>query len=230
MAETSKFAVVGLGRFGSRLAVSLSESGAEVIAVDRNPRLVESLCDRVTLAVRLDSTVEEALRAQGIGQVDAAIVAIGEDFESTALTVATLKAIGVPQIFARAETDTQARILSKIGADAIINPEREAASRWAHRFMLPNLQQYIELGEGHSMIYTTAPSAFHNKTLADLQLRVNYGVNLVAINRRAPDRAKEREGATTQVVYVPTAGTTILPDDVLVLVGSNDGLSSLPSD
>ena len=230
MAEISKFAVVGLGRFGSRLAVSLTESGAEVIAVDRNPRLVESLRDSVTVAVRLDGTVEEALRAQGIGQVDAAIVAIGEDFESTALTVATLKTIGVPQIFARAETDIQARILSKIGADAIINPEREAASRWAHRLMLPNLSQYVELGEGHSMIYVTAPSAFHNKTLAELQLRVNHGVNLVAMKRRAPDRTEGQEGATAQAVYVPTAGTTILPGDVLVLVGSDESLSGLPSD
>lgn len=231
MAETQEFAVIGLGRFGSRLAVTLTNNGAEVIAIDRDARLVEAIRNDVTVAVRLDSTVEEALRAQGVDQVDAAIVGIGEDFESTVLTVATLKAIGVPKIFARAESDTQAKILADIGAATIINPERESAFRWAHRLMLPNLRQYVELGEGHSMIYTVAPPAFHNKTLLELQLRAKYGVNLVAINRTVRDRSKDPESRTAvQTISVPSAATTILPDDVLVLVGSNESLSNLPGD
>lgn len=224
--RTPKFAVIGLGRFGSRLAITLTRSGAEVIAVDRNPRLVEELRDEVTLAVRLDSTSEDALRAQGMQKVDAAIVAIGEDFESSALTVALLKELGVPCIYARAETAVQARILEKIGADAIINPESEAAARWAHRLMLPNLRQYVELGEGHSLIHTVAPAVFHGKSPLELGLRAKYGVNLVAI-QRAPTASKSADGG---VVYVPTADTRIEPGDVLILVGSNKSLADLPTD
>lgn len=229
MPVTQKFAVIGLGRFGRQLATTLAGNGAEVIAMDRNPDLVEELRDDVTLAVRLDSTSEDALKAQGVGDVDVAIVGIGEDFESAALTVATLKSLGVPKIFARAETDVQAKILARIGADAIINPERESASRWAHRLMLPNLRQYVELGEEHSMIYMVAPRMFHGKTLREVHLRANYGVNLVAIQRTVLDRSQD-PGApgTLQVIAVPTAETTILPDDVLVLVGSNEALGNLP--
>jgi trk system potassium uptake protein TrkA len=218
--------VIGLGRFGSRLAISLTRGGAEVIAVDRNPRLVEELRDEVTLAVRLDSTSDDALRAQGIPKVDAAIVAIGEDFESSALTVALLKELGVPVIYARAETLVQARILQKIGADAIINPESEAAARWAHRLMLPNLRQYVELSEGHSLIHTVAPATFHGKSPAELQLRAKYGVNLVAVQRASGNA----DSARRSVVYAPSANTRIEPGDVLVLVGSNENLAGLPSD
>jgi trk system potassium uptake protein TrkA len=211
------------------LATTLAGNGAEVIAMDRNPDLVEELRDDVTLAVRLDSTSEDALKAQGVGDVDVAIVGIGEDFESAALTVATLKSLGVPKIFARAETDVQAKILARIGADAIINPERESASRWAHRLTLPNLRQYVELGEGHSMIYMVAPRTFHGKTLREVHLRAKYGVNLVAIQRTILDRSKDPSSpAALEVVAVPTAETTILPDDVLVLVGSNEALAALP--
>ena len=228
--DTSKFAVIGLGRFGSRLAVTLAKNGAEVLAIDHDPKLVDAIRDDVTLAVRLDSTEEAALRAQGVEKVDAAIIAIGERFESTALTVATLKALGVPRIFARAHTDTQAKVLATLGADAVINPERESALRWAHRLMLPNLRQYVELGEGHSMVYTVAPAAFHNKTLLDLQLRGKYGVNLVAINRTVRDASSSPDAPpAAQVLSVPSATTPILPGDVLVLVGSNKSLSELPA-
>lgn len=234
MSATQKFAVIGLGRFGSRLATVLTENGAEVIAIDRDADLVESLRDAVTLAVRLDSTNEDALKAQGLDQVDAAIVAIGEDFESSALTVVTLKGLGVPQILARARTEIQAKILSEVGADAIVSPERESALRWAHRLMLPNLEQYVELGEGHSLIYVTAPSAFCNKSLVELELRKRYGVNLVAIKRAggpAPPTPAEGEPPppAPSIIAVPNANTTLLPGDVLILVGSNESISRLPA-
>jgi trk system potassium uptake protein TrkA len=228
VADTQKFAVIGLGRFGTHLALTLTESDAEVIAIDRNPQPVETIRDAVALAVRLDATNEDALRAQGIDRVDAAIVGIGEHFESAALTVASLKAIGVGRILARAETDTQARILAKIGADTIINPEKESASRWAHRLMLPNLSQYVELGEEHSMVYIHAPAAFCHRTPLQLELRSAFGVNLVAIKRRPV--APKGEPSSPDVLTVPQADTEILPDDVLILVGANQSLSRLPRD
>jgi len=226
-----KFAILGLGRFGDRLARSLVASGAEVIAIDRNGRPVEHLRDEVTLAVRLDSTDPEALQAQGVDQVDVAIVGIGEDFESAALTVAALHELGVRRIIARAMTELQGKILLRVGACEIAQPENESAMRWAHRLMLPNLSQYVELGEGHSMIYRSAPKSFHQEKLKDLDLRNKYGVNLVAIERRIMEKKKDSESGVEHVVLeIPFADTSILPTDTLVLIGSNESLAKLPAD
>jgi trk system potassium uptake protein TrkA len=227
----ARFAVIGLGRFGESLARALMAEGAEVVAIDKRSNLVERFRDEATLAVRLDSTDAEALRAQGVDEVDAAIVGIGEDFESAALTVATLKELEVARIYARAETEIQGKIMLKVGAHAVVSPHRESALRWAHRLMLPNLQQYIELGEGHSMIYVAAPSAFHNKTLLELRLRREYEVNLVAIKRTVTVGKDDGERSVVEsMLSVPMADTMILPDDVLVLVGHNEALSRLPKD
>ena len=225
-----RFAVIGLGRFGQQLARALTAGGVEVMAIDCAAELVEAVRDEVTLAVRLDSTDEEALEAQGIGQVDAAIVGIGEDFEATVLTVAVLKALDVPSIYARAENDIQARILARVGADDIVNPERESALRWAHRLTLPNLRQYIDLGQDHAIVYVTAPPLFHHKTLVESALRARHGVNLVAIKREVSVQTDSAAPTTAPVISVPRADTTILPDDVLILVGSNDALAKLPTE
>jgi trk system potassium uptake protein TrkA len=226
-----KFAVIGLGRFGRDLAVALAAGRGEVIAIDRDIKPVEEIRDEVTLAVRMDSTDEEALKAQGIHEVDVAIVGIGTDFESAALTVATLKSLGVKRLIARAQNKIQAQILLRVGADETVLPERESALRWAHRLMLPNLKQYIELGEHHSLVYLVAPRRFHDKTLRELDLRNKYGVNLIAIERRKRTR-DDKDGVSIDepIVAVPGASTVIHPDDVLVLAGSNDSISALSGD
>lgn len=228
--KTQRFVVIGLGRFGQQLARALTASGAEVMAIDRAAELVEAVRDDVGMAVRLDSTDEEALAAQGVADVDAAIVGIGEHFEAAVLTVAVLKALKVPRIYARAESDVQARILRRVGADDLVNPERESALRWAHRLTLPNLRQYIDLGEDHALVYMTAPASFCHKTLVDLALRARHGVNLVAIKREASVQPGAEAAATATVISVPQADTTILPNDVLILVGSNEALAELPTD
>ena len=227
----SRFAVIGLGRFGRGLARALTADGAEVIAIDRNPKLVEAARDEVTLAVRLDSTDPEALRAQGIGDVDLAIVGIGEQFEAAALTVAVLRELGVPRIYARAESEIQGQILSRIGAHEIVNPEQESALRWARRLMLPNLRQYVELGADHAMVYMIAPASFCHKTPAELALRRQHGLNLVAIKRQVGATTEADVRTPVSVAFtVPEANTTILPGDVLILVGSNEALSNLPAE
>ncbi|MFQ5590610.1 MAG: potassium channel family protein [Phycisphaerae bacterium] len=224
-----KFAIIGLGRFGHRLARALTSAGAEVIAIDRDARLVERIRDQVTLAVCLDSTDADALRAQGVPEVDVAVVGIGEDFESAALTVATLKELRVKRIIARAEREIQAEILTRVGANDVALPEGESALRWAHRLSLPNLTQYIELGEGHSIIHISAPRRFHDKTLVELDLRNQYGVNLIALKRSVSVQADpDAPNTTTATIVVPDAKTMILPSDVLVLVGSNESLGRLP--
>ncbi len=226
-----RIAVIGLGRFGARLAKELTANGAEVVAIDRNRRLAEAVRDEVTLALSLDSTDEEALRAQGIDKVDCAIVGIGEGFEDAALATASLKAIGVPRVISRAQNETRGRILARIGADDVVYPERESAVRWAHRLMLPHLRDYVELGEGHSLVHVAAPAAFHNRTPAALDLRRDFHVNLVAIKRVVSVQSgADAQAAESHVVLVPEADTEILPQDILIVVGSDEALTKLPSE
>lgn len=223
--------MIGLGAFGARLAQVLTRAGDEVIAIDSDPRAVTRIKDDVAVAVRLDATDRASLESQGVDEVDAAIVGIGERFESVALVVATLKELGVKRIIARSMSDIQGTILRKVGADELVSPERESADRWAHRLSLPSLRQYVELGEDHSLIYIPAPAAFCDKTLRQLDLRNKYNVNLVAVRREKPRKdADEAASVGETVIYVPAPETQIFKDDVLLVVGSNESLSDLPSD
>ena len=225
----ARIAVIGLGRFGMTLARALSAAGVEVIAIDTNGALVESISDEVDLAVRLDATQQEALAAQAVERVDQAVVAIGEGFEATLLATLHLKNMGVPKVIARAQTRVRSQILKLVGADEVLSPERESALRLARRLTHPHLEDYVEMAEGHSIVSMQAPASFHNKTLQEINLRRKYRVNLVAIKRRVsvetPDGAGE---PAEQIISVPEAETAIHPDDVLVLIGKTESLAKLP--
>lgn len=225
--KMESFAIIGLGRFGFRLATILTEAGAEVIAIDKDREIIEQIRDKVTVAVSLDSTDELALRAQGVDKVDVAVVGIGTAFEASALTTIVLKQIGVPRVIARAATGIRGEILSRIGADDIVNPERESAQRWGSRLLAPAILQQIELAEGHSLAQVPAPSAFYNKTLAQLDIRRKYQVNVVAIRR--PVTTDEPGKQPEVVISVPLPDTVILPKDILLLMGSNESIKDFPA-
>ncbi len=221
------FAVIGLGRFGHRLAARLAEGGAEVIAIDARRDLVEAIRDQVTVAVCLDSTDEDALRAQGVDRVDVAVVGIGANFEANALTTVLLRQIGVPRVISRATTDVRAEILAKIGADEVVNPERETADRWSERLLAPNIMERIELAKGFSLTQLPAPRSFAGKTLEDLAVRRKYKVNVVAIRRAVPSAP---EGEPPRVVSVPGPDSTIQEGDVLFVIGSDEAIRALPTE
>ncbi|MHC4495625.1 MAG: potassium channel family protein [Planctomycetota bacterium] len=189
-----RFAVIGLGRFGKKLAVALAMSGAEVIAIDKNREAIELLTDQVSHAVRLDSTDEEALKAQGIDKVDVAIIGIGQGtgrgFESAILTVVNLRQMGVKRIYARAEDLIAGEVFSKVGATEVIYPEIESAQRWAYKLIAPQIGEKIDFAEGYSLARIKAPASFDGKTVMDLQLRQKYSVNLVLINESGSDKAR----------------------------------------
>ena len=225
-----RFMVIGLGRFGQRLAQALTEAAHEVIAIDKREELVEHVRDAVALAVCLDATDPEALKAQGTDDLDAAVVCIGEDFESNALATATLKSFGVHLVISRASTEIQRRILAAIGADQVVLPEEEVADRIAAHLANPNVLEHLELAEGHSLIQIRAPAEWQGKTLGEIDLRRKYEVNLVAIKRSVASRTPEGgETVEQQVVDLPLAHTVIREGDVLVLVGATESLAALPS-
>ena len=227
MNHAHRFAVIGLGRFGMRLARGLAAAGAEVIAVDRQAEPVEEIRDDVTLAVVLDATDPQALTAQGIDKVDVAVVGVGGAFESCALATSILKQLGVARVISRATTRARAEILSRIGADDIINPEAEAAARWCSRLTMPQVMEKIDLGDAHSLVQIRAPGSWAGKTLEQLNVRKKYKVNVVAIRRLKP--GKDRS-AGRYVIDTPLPDSKLESEDLLLVVGSNAAIESLPRD
>jgi len=225
MAE--RIAIIGLGRFGLKLAQALSAAGAEVIAIDERLEIVEDVSDQVTLAIRLDATDEQGLRAQGIDKVDVAVVAIGADFEANALTTSTLKAIGVKRVISRAGSEIRGEILRRIGADDIVFPEHESAARWVHRLLLPAITEWIELGEGYSLVQLPAPKSFSGKSLRDLEVRQRFKVNVVAVRKSISPR---RGAGDKHEIVTPLPDTVLGEADTLWLVGTNEAIASLPKD
>lgn len=216
------YAVIGLGRFGSRLAATLAASGSEVIAIDRDPAIVEEIRDRVTLAIAMDATDEQALRSQGIQHVEAAIVGIGDNFEATALTTVLLKQLGVGRVIARAASAISANILARIGADEVVNPEDESADRWAHRLLNPQFLNQIAFHEGHSIVEVEAIPSWQGQTLAQLDLRRAKKLHVVALRRRSPE-----EGGADKI-RLPDPQEPLRKGDVLLLMGRDADLASLP--
>ena len=218
-----QFAVIGLGRFGSAMATTLTELGNDVIGVDGEAEKVRAHADVIAQAIELDATDERALKAAGIQDVDVAVVSIGENIESSLLVVMQLRDLGVPTIVAKAVTPLHGRILERIGVSRVIFPEREMAIRVAHGLVMPDVIDYIELSRDFSIVELTAPDSFVGRTLKQLELRPRYGLTLIAVKRRA--EAAPDSPVTTNVS--PSADEEIRRDDVLVLLGSNEKLGRL---
>jgi len=227
-----RFAVIGLGRFGQKLAIALAMSGAEVIAIDKNRETVELIADQVSHAVRLDSTGEEAMKAQGVDKADVAIVSIGQGtgrgFESAILTVVNLRQMGVKQIYARAEDLIAGEVFGKVGATEVIYPEIESAQRWAYKLIAPQIGEKIDFAPGYSLARIKAPASFDGKTVMDLQLRQKYNVNLVLIKRGEHTKTKKSERG--EIINIPMPSTVLYQDDILMVAGSDADFAKLPQE
>jgi trk system potassium uptake protein TrkA len=226
-----RFAVIGLGRFGQKLAIALAMSGAEVIAIDKNRDEIELITDQVSHAVRLDSTDEEALKSQGVDKVDVAIIGIGQGaggFESAILTVVNLRQMGIKQIYARAEDLIAGEVFSKVGATEVIYPEIESAERWAYKLIAPQIGEKIDFAEGYSLARIKAPASFNGRTVMDLQLRQKHNVNLVLIKRG--ENSKQTKAEKGKIINVPMPSTVVYQGDILMVAGSDADLARLPQE
>ncbi|NIK72127.1 MULTISPECIES: TrkA family potassium uptake protein [unclassified Paenibacillus] len=210
-----QFAVIGMGRFGSSIASSLTEMGFEVLAIDSSEDKIQDAINKVTHAVSADSTDEEALRSLGIRNFDVVVVAIGEDIQASILTTLILKDLGVKMIVVKAQNDLHGKVLTKIGADKVVFPERDMGLRVAHHLISPNILEYIEISEDHSIIDLKAPEAMIGKSLKQLDIRAKFKCNVMAIKTNG------------QMNIAPYADDLIRQEDVLVIVGRNADLSNL---
>ncbi|GAA1516616.1 trk system potassium uptake protein TrkA [Agromyces terreus] len=182
IAEADSVAVIGLGRFGSALALELMASGTEVLGIDVDEDLVQSLNGRLTQVVRADSTKEEALRQLAVDEFDRVVVAIGHDIQASILTCSVLLGLGIPVIWAKAVEDRHGLILEQLGVHRVIYPEKAMGKRVAHLVRGAALD-YIEVDPGYALVKTAAPRVLLGKRLGDTGLRGAYGVTVAAFKR-----------------------------------------------
>lgn len=223
MRKSSRFAVFGIGRYGKQIALSLASKGAEVLTFDTNAHRSEGIKDDVALAVTLDSTDIRALQAQNVQDMDAAIVAIGENFEATVLTALNLLDLGVPRVIVRSNGDHQKRILTSLGIQEILTPESEVASIVSERLIHPNIGGFLELPDDYEIAEIHAPQNCIGRTLGSIDLTNRYELRLITIRRKF---AAEKEGEAEQehIIGVPKADMVIEDTDTLVVFGSLNGV------
>jgi trk system potassium uptake protein TrkA len=219
-----QFAVIGLGRFGYSVAETLIKKGYEVLAIDKDEAKIEAVSDFATYAVQCDATDMKALKAVSAQNVDVAVVSIGEDMEASILIVMTLKEMGVGQIIAKAVTPIHGRILVNLGVTEVIFPERDAAIRLAHRLIAPNVLEYLELSPGYSIEEIAVPLKIAGKKLKESQIRTLFGVNVIAIRKKAT-RLVKGTVKTEEIFNVSLSAEDILEKgDILVIVGREEDL------
>lgn len=201
--------VIGLGRFGSALSDALIRTGHDVMAVDRDSRLVQEWAGRLTHVVEADSTSEAAMRQLGADQFDIAVVAIGTGLEASMLTTSVLQDLEIKEIWAKAITGAHGRILERLGATHVVYPERAMGERVAH-LVSGKMIDFMEFDDGFAIVKTRAPREAWDRTLGETKLRSKYGVTIVGVKRQG-------EGFT-----YAQADTVVHPGDLLIVSGRTD--------
>lgn len=223
-----QFAVIGIGAFGSALAKKLSEEGAYVIAVDNNIDHIDEIKDVVSDAICFDATDAELLEEHGITNVDVAVIAIGETFEPVVLIAMNLLEAGVMEVYGRAGSPTQEKILKQIGITDVIHPERQVAERMGVSLVRKGLSDVFELGEGLAMFEVEAPESMVGYTLQELELRQRYSLNLITIKRLQKvgiEQGEEKKQYHT--LGILTAETEVKEGDRILLVGTKENCDKM---
>ncbi len=209
------YAVLGLGRFGKQLALSLAARGAEVLAIDRTRKNVDEVADEVTRAVTANIQDKDVLSELGVAECDCVILAVGGDLAASVIGLMNLKAMGVKRVICKAYDETYKDVLLKLGADQVIIPEQEIAEKLAHQLISPMLKDYIALSDGFVLEEINAPSSWRDRTLAELRIRSKYKADVIAIKRSG------------KMLVSPCGDDDIRGDDILVLLGEQEALDDI---
>lgn len=213
---SQRFAVIGLGQLGTSIALTLANRGAEVVAIDQNLENVEQIKDQVAHAAALDATDLKALQSQDIHRVDAAVVAIGEDFEALVLTTVILQELEVERIIARSASEQQRAILTRLGVKEILSPEKKIGESVAKMLLQPSIKAFLSLSEEYEIVEIQAPPKTVNQTLVELSIRKKFNLNLITIKRKDEEKAN--------FIGVPNPETKIQDDDMLFLMGTREDI------
>jgi trk system potassium uptake protein TrkA len=214
-----KYAVIGLGQFGTAIARKLSERGAEVLAIDNDEQHIEKIKDEVAYAVTLDSTDKKALISQGIKDMEAVVVAIGENFEALLLTVVYLNELGINRVIARANSPQQRMILEQMGVSEILSPEDEVGTVVAERLINPNILSFLQLPDDYEIVEIKAPRGIVGRTLDNIGLRDKYKLTVITIKREFDEEKNGEMCKEQHVLGVPSSSTVIQESDTLMAFG-----------
>lgn len=216
--ENRQFAVIGLGRFGRAVCMTLHGLGYEVLGTDIDENLVSQvLLDRIAShAIQLDSTKPAALKEAGILEFDTVIVAIGNYIEESIVTTLNVKESGVNFVVAKASSNIHGKLLKRVGADLVIYPEHEAGCELAYKLTKPAILERFDLDPNHSIVEIRVPDEFDGQTLAELELRGRYGLNVLAI------------GSEEHFTINPEPQERLSKGLLMVVIGSNEAIHRLP--
>ena len=220
------FAVIGLGMFGWKVCQVLMDKGGQVIALDNRPDQINKIRDLVTQAILLDATDEESIREAPFDQVDAAIVAIGDNIEASILTTSLLKQTGVPYIIARAVNKTHFQVLKQIGADEVINIEEEQGIRIAINLIAPSVMEKVTLSKDIFLAEVYLPDGLADSTVEALDLLNRFHLRLSGLRRTVSELNTEGAAVRKEMLLFPEAGDTLLEGDILILIGSDENLEA----
>ncbi len=212
-----KVVIIGLGIFGSNIMKELYENGFEVIAIDKNKDAVQRARDYSTKAIVADGTDKEVMEMIGIHEDDAVIISFGEDLAASTLITLHLKQMKIKNIIVKAPNEEHKLILEKVGATEVIIPEKEIAGKVAKSLISPNVLDYLPLSDDYMIFEMAPPNSFLGKTIAELQLRSRFHIEVIAIRDIISDR----------IHMVPQADFVIKDGEVLVVVGKDKDIKKI---
>lgn len=210
-----QFMIIGCGRFGSSIATTLFKLGHEVMVIDMDEERIQDISEEVTYAVQADVSDENVLKELGISNFDVVVVSIGSNYQASIMATLLAKEAGVKKVVAKAHDQLHGKVLAKIGADKIIYPERDMGVRVAHNLVSSNILDFIELSPDYSILEITALEQWINKSLKELRLPKNYGINVMAIKRGR------------DINVSPYADDIILRGDILVVIGDTVNIEKI---
>lgn len=213
-----QYAVLGLGNFGTSVAVTLQNLGCEVVVADGSMERIQNIADSVSYAVKGDITDKELIRSIGARNLDGAIVAISENMEASIMATMLVKEEGVPYVLAKAQNDIHAEILRKIGADAIVYPEREMGAKVAKNLVSADFADWITLSPECSVVEIAIPKKWVGKTLKELDVRKRHDVSVAGYTRQGKTEVN------------PDPNMPLQEDMILILIGTNRALHEFGKD
>ena len=209
------FAIIGLGLFGVQLAKELSDAGCNVLAIDQNEKLIEQIADSVTSAACFDAKDRNALAQVGIGKYDCVIVALSGDLAASVLVTMNLKALNVPNIICKVQSEADREVLETLGASSCITPEHIGATKLSKKLTGRNIIDFTQLSEHHSIVEILTPESWAGQSIVDLEVRSKYHVNIIGIRHEGKMHVDLNP-------YEP-----LLAEDELIIIGRNDRLDKL---
>lgn len=211
------FCIIGLGNFGKTLALTLAKNGHQVLVIDENENEIDEIGDQMTAAICGDATSENVLRSAGINNFDCCIVCLKDNMQDSILVTLLLKEMGASKIVARATSERHKKVLTKLGADIVVFPEKDMGQRLALTLSKNDVLEYFNLSEKYSIAEIMVPKRWVGMSIRELEVRKKYGVNIIATCDMNNDNFE----------IFNTPERLFKPDEKVVIVGNNDNIEKL---